>query len=363
MKIAFFCLNHSNKFSGGRMHALMAAEALALKNNVDFYSTAKPIFWNDFATINNHKNIKLIIDIFMRTQNKRYDIIIIVPHLSTKKLRLYDKFIFYPQIQRTIKKNSNSKVFFIDFESPNWVEEVLPGLRPPKLYKYSNYIIKYVNSIISTTALGRKYAKEYYSMLNANLKYHQVYLGINSHIASQYSIAQKENSFIIIIRGGSHKNSQTIFNIVKCIPPYYKIYFIGKKNVLDNKTLNEVKDYANNTSIELVYEGVVSENRKYEIFSKTKCLFFPSKFEGYGLPPVEAQYMGNHVICSNIPVLKEVNPYAHFIKNFEDQNEIKDSIQQVLKSTATSFEIRKRVEHFANISSFRKNLEKIITSD
>ncbi|MGC9034203.1 MAG: glycosyltransferase, partial [Thermosulfidibacteraceae bacterium] len=53
------------------------------------------------------------------------------------------------------------------------------------------------------------------------------------------------------------------------------------------------------------------------LYQHAKLFVFPSLFEGFGLPPLEALSLGCPVIASNIPVLKEIlgeeiacfNPY------------------------------------------------------
>ena len=40
-------------------------------------------------------------------------------------------------------------------------------------------------------------------------------------------------------------------------------------------------------------------------YKLTKAFIYPSKYEGFGLPPQEALFMGAKLILSNIPVLIE----------------------------------------------------------
>tara|TARA_B100001250_G_C19785022_1_gene783716 strand:+ start:537 stop:1649 length:1113 start_codon:yes stop_codon:yes gene_type:complete len=52
--------------------------------------------------------------------------------------------------------------------------------------------------------------------------------------------------------------------------------------------------------------GYLDDGSLALIYSKAKALFFPSMYEGAGLPPLEAAYFGTGIVCSNIPSLKEV---------------------------------------------------------
>ena len=61
----------------------------------------------------------------------------------------------------------------------------------------------------------------------------------------------------------------------------------------------------------------------WEIIAKS--LIQPSEYEGFGIPPLEALYLGTNVILSDIPVFKEVYhdlPVTFF--NCGDSQELSD---------------------------------------
>ena len=67
--------------------------------------------------------------------------------------------------------------------------------------------------------------------------------------------------------------------------------------------------------------GRVSDEELVRLYNQAVCFIFPSLYEGFGLPPIEAMSCGCPVLVSDIPVLREVcgdaatyfdpyNPYA-----------------------------------------------------
>ena len=67
--------------------------------------------------------------------------------------------------------------------------------------------------------------------------------------------------------------------------------------------------------------GAVPENDLPALYAGAECFLFPSKYEGFGLPPLEAQSYGvRKVVVSNIPVLREVmgNTAFYFENTTED---------------------------------------------
>lgn len=52
--------------------------------------------------------------------------------------------------------------------------------------------------------------------------------------------------------------------------------------------------------------GYVPDDRLPELYGGAQAFVFPSRIEGFGLPPLEALAAGCPVVCSDIPVLREV---------------------------------------------------------
>jgi len=52
--------------------------------------------------------------------------------------------------------------------------------------------------------------------------------------------------------------------------------------------------------------GKISENKKLELLSAAEVFCFPSIYEGFGLPPLEAATAGTPVLATNIPPLREI---------------------------------------------------------
>jgi glycosyltransferase involved in cell wall biosynthesis len=52
--------------------------------------------------------------------------------------------------------------------------------------------------------------------------------------------------------------------------------------------------------------GYVADDRLRELYARTSALVFPSRYEGFGLPPLQALASGVPVVASDIAVLREV---------------------------------------------------------
>ncbi len=58
--------------------------------------------------------------------------------------------------------------------------------------------------------------------------------------------------------------------------------------------------------LRLVHPGLVSDRVKFSVLAASSALVYVSKWEGFGIPPLEAMQVGTPVISSDIPPLREV---------------------------------------------------------
>jgi glycosyltransferase involved in cell wall biosynthesis len=107
------------------------------------------------------------------------------------------------------------------------------------------------------------------------------------------------------------KNFRTLlkaFYLVKKKRDDIKLIRIGTPQHMDLiKSLNLVND--------VIYLSDISNKRLLEIYNLCDLLIFPSLYEGWGAPGVEAAACGLPVVCSNIPVFKEI--YKDFPEYFQ----------------------------------------------
>lgn len=97
-----------------------------------------------------------------------------------------------------------------------------------------------------------------------------------------------------------NKNFKYILGLAK-IHPEYKFVIVGKKN-------SEIfKDGAVEESKNLIWAGYVTDEELKALYSKAKAFVFPSFYEGFGIPPLEAIACGcKNIFVSNTSCLPEV---------------------------------------------------------
>jgi alpha-1,3-rhamnosyl/mannosyltransferase len=88
--------------------------------------------------------------------------------------------------------------------------------------------------------------------------------------------------------------------------------------------------------------GRVAEADLPALYSAAEVFVFPSLFEGFGLPVVEAMACGTPVICSNVTALPEVAGDAAVLIEPEDTASIETALSRVLGSADLRADLRER---------------------
>jgi glycosyltransferase involved in cell wall biosynthesis len=85
----------------------------------------------------------------------------------------------------------------------------------------------------------------------------------------------------------------------------------------------------------VVFTGFVDDDDLPSIYSMAKAFVYPSYYEGFGLPVLEAMACGVPVITSNVPSLREVTGEAAILVNPLDVEALARSIDEVVFNPAT----------------------------
>jgi len=116
--------------------------------------------------------------------------------------------------------------------------------------------------------------------------------------------------------------------------PGLRLVLVGEKDVFMRRT----EEQAAASGLEGVeFLGRVGDGELSRLYSSAKAFVFPTHFEGFGLPPLEALAHGCPVIASDIPVLREVlgkNGATYFRQG--DSDGILQAVESVLAQPETN---------------------------
>jgi len=109
-----------------------------------------------------------------------------------------------------------------------------------------------------------------------------------------------------------------------------KLVMVGELDYFYKKIKNYVSSFRFQVSRNIVFANFVSDEELAELY-KNACLYvFPSLYEGFGLPPLEAMACSLPVVSSNASCLPEILGNAALYFNPKDIDDIVDKIEKVL---------------------------------
>src|SRR4029077_4916786 len=95
-------------------------------------------------------------------------------------------------------------------------------------------------------------------------------------------------------------------------------------------------------------------------YDEAKIFVFPSLYEGFGLPPLEAMVHGTPVVTSNVSSLPEVVGNAAVLVNTENVFEIMRALHRVLMDQSLRQRMKERSYQQASRFSWEKSVRRIL---
>jgi glycosyltransferase involved in cell wall biosynthesis len=131
--------------------------------------------------------------------------------------------------------------------------------------------------------------------------------------------------------------------------PNLKLVHAGPINWQNDDLLSEPNrlDLKN----DILFLGKVSEDDLISLYNAARVFVFPSIYEGFGLPVVEAMACGCPVVTSNVSSIPEVAGKAAFLIDPLDEQQIEDAIADIISDPDLASKLREagleRATHFS----------------
>ena len=120
-----------------------------------------------------------------------------------------------------------------------------------------------------------------------------------------------------------HKNFNLLVELYNKNPKKYpKLIMAGgfNKKVFNNTEIN---------SKNIIFVQDFSDEVLVNLYKNCSAVIFPSKFEGFGIPLLECIYFNKPIICSDIPVFREIgNDYPNYF-DLENIEELKYFLKKI----------------------------------
>lgn len=350
-------------YSGGRYHGWLIAEGLAsLGYKVTLMTDNCPYFISDFAHLPGHRNIQI------KTTENFLDKLSYPSHTASKVIVIpgMDKSGTMYRGAIDYAAACGAKIGLINFESPNWFNSMVFPNRDPSLWNFWDVTSQFSSLILSTTDISREYAKDYYVNVPDSCSFEFLYAPINSKFATKYeNLKKKENRVVVFFpRHGysAHKGWQNIIDIIGDSFRNHTVVFLCGESDLPEDVTQRLCILSEEIGFSIEYKVKIDDEQKFAELSRACLLLFPSQFEGYGYPPLEALSVGTPSVAFDLPVLRETCKDYLLFAPIGDWESFKHLANKAL---ATKYRLNKSaVEHALSIAGFEvftTNLKEIIS--
>ncbi len=193
-------------------------------------------------------------------------------------------------------------------------------------YKFMFYILgQRLNKIFTVSNFSKRELNKYFSI---DLNKIEVVYSAYDHIINikpDESIFQKINikkkNYVLAVSSlNPSKNFKLILETAKSMP---EVNFI----IAGGSNSNVFKAQGFKITKNMKFIGYVTDEELVALYKYASCFVYPSLYEGFGLPPLEAIYFNCPVIVSDIDVFKEI--YGNNVL-YCDKNKVSSLKEKIL---------------------------------
>ena len=189
---------------------------------------------------------------------------------------------------------------------------------------------------------------EYYYKKYAH-KCYVNYNGLSADImeyGASHPTAEKTDTLVFVGNVKPHKGLKTLLSAFSRLGGDTKLKIIGEREGFHTGLKLDDSAYEN-----VEFTGKLCGEELYLEIQSAKYLVQPSVYEGFGLPPLEALYLGTQPILSDIEVFREI--YSAFpVKFFNGEEELTN----VMRSESTAADCRNQILETYHFKNFAANL-------
>ncbi|MCB7320966.1 glycosyltransferase family 4 protein [Lacrimispora sp. 210928-DFI.3.58] len=137
-----------------------------------------------------------------------------------------------------------------------------------------------------------------------------------------------------------------------------KLVIVGKKAWMFDGILKE----ACNQTDKIIFTDYVTNKDLVRLYNAAACFVYPSFFEGFGIPPLEAMACGTPVAVSNKTSLPEVVGNAGSYFDPFEEDEIMEAMRKMLRKDYCSADLKEKMKKQAERFSWKESSRLIVNT-
>lgn len=132
----------------------------------------------------------------------------------------------------------------------------------------------------------------------------------------------------------------------------HKLVIVGKKGWMYDEIFKTVRSLK--LEDEVIFTGYITDKELPLIYSASELFVYPSAYEGFGLPLLEAMACGVPVIASNVSSIPEITGDAVVLVNPDNAGELSKAMNKIISDKSLQESIRKKGLERAGMFSWEK---------
>lgn len=301
----------------------------------------------DFNEANYFKNIPTVKSIGSQKLFAPFWINFILPYYLKKNK--IDLFFSINQMLPMIKPKGIKYIFTLHDVIYRVNKSFHPFVYRKYLQFFTYFSIRNADLVITDSEYSKKDILKYYKIDQNKVKV--VYSSANQYFqpmnldADQIEKLKAKYGFqkYNVLYVGMIENRKNIRGIMKIADEIFTIrkdvgfILIGKIGYGGKELLKDIRERKN-----VFYLGSVDDNELKKIYNVSDIFLFPSFYEGFGFPPLEAMQCGTPVLSSDNTSLKEIVGNGGITHDAQDLISFRDDIIRLLDDKNLYEEVRKK---------------------
>lgn len=354
-KIGIDCRMYSKKFTGIGRYINQLITHLAQIDQV-----------NQYYLFLNQEDYKIL-----KTPSKNFHKVLVdAPHYSFKEQTKFLISLYKENLDLVHFTNFNQPLFYFKKQITT-IHDLTLHFYPGRKFKHPIYKLAYKTilligilkskSIIAISKNTKKDLLNHYPISKNKTKV--IYNGVDTTFLNQINKSTIKTPKEYILYTGNwreHKNITNLikgFHILKSKFNYSgKLVLTGNPNPLYPEPINYIKTHK--LEKEIIQLGLVNENDLPHIYKNASAYVFPSLYEGFGLPILEAYASQTPVACANTACLPEIAGDASLFFDPLKPKQIASQINKILTNKKLSQQLIQKGNQQLQKFSFLKMTKK-----
>jgi glycosyltransferase involved in cell wall biosynthesis len=238
------------------------------------------------------------------------------------------------------------------------LHDAVPFVHPETHVRLTNFLfrsyiprtLRYVDRIITDSESSSRDIQRFFRVDESRVT--RIYCGVNERFRSQppervaevLSRYGLEPPYLLVVGAlQERKNLQTAFEAfarLKSGGLPHRLVVVGRKAWKTEGLFQRLDELGLGDEVRLT--GYVEEADLPPLYAGAACFLFPSLYEGFGLPPLEAMACGTPVVASNTSSIPEVVGDAGILVDPHDVAGFTDALRSVIEQPSLATRLRKR---------------------